>query len=190
MKVIVGLGNPGKKYQLTRHNIGFMVLDHLSVKRNVVFKAGKGNYYFAKQYFSAEDIFLVKPTTYMNRSGLAVRQVLDYFKIDIADLLVVHDDFHLSLGELRFRARGSSGGHNGIQSVIDHLQTQEFQRLKIGIGNDFKDAVSFVLTPFHKQEQELLEIIIPVAGEAISSWIKDGLETAMNHYNRNVIETE
>ena len=190
MKVIVGLGNPGKKYQLTRHNIGFMVLDYLSAKQNLVFRAGKGNYYFVKHYFSAEDVFLIKPTTYMNRSGLAVRQVLDYFKIDSADLLVVHDDFHLTLGELRFRARGSSGGHNGIQSIIDHLQTQEFQRLKIGIGNDFKDAVNFVLTPFHKQEQELLEIIIPIATEAIYSWLEDGLEKAMNLYNRNVIEIE
>lgn len=190
MKLIVGLGNPGKKYRLTRHNIGFMVLDYFSTKQNLVFKAGKGNYYFAKEYFSAEDVFLVKPTTYMNRSGQAVRQVLDYFKIDIADLLVVYDDFHLSMGELRFRARGSSGGHNGIQSIIDHLQTQDFQRLKIGIGNDFKDAVNFVLTPFNKKEQELLEIIIPIAAEAVSCWLKKGIETAMNLYNRNVVDIE
>ena len=167
-----------------------MVLDYMSAKYDLSFKAGKGNYYFAKQYFSAEDVFLVKPTTYMNRSGLAVRQVLDYFKVDIPDLLVVYDDFHLPLGELRFRAKGSSGGHNGIQSIIDHLHSSDFQRLKIGIGNSFRDAVDFVLTPFGKQEQQMLETIIPAAADGVDTWLKEGIETAMNLYNRNVTEVE
>ncbi|HGY54612.1 MAG TPA: aminoacyl-tRNA hydrolase [Caldithrix abyssi] len=190
MKLIVGLGNPGTKYRLTRHNIGFMVLDYLSAKHDFSFKAGKGSYYFAKQKLSTEDVFLVKPTTYMNRSGLAVRQVMDYFKVNLDDLLVIYDDFHLPLGELRFRGKGSSGGHNGIQSIIDHLGTQQFQRLKIGIGDQFRNAVDFVLTPFNKKEQEVLEIIIPAAAEGVFTWLRDGLDTAMNLYNRNVIEVE
>jgi len=185
LRVIFGLGNPGRSYQLTRHNAGFLLLDYIQDQYNIPFRPGKGDYYFCDLRISGERVFLVKPTTFMNNSGLAVNQFLNYFKVDIDDAIIAYDDYHLPLGTLRFRNNGSAGGHNGIKSIIAHLGSQEFNRLKIGIGDQFKDPVSFVLSKFAKKELTVLEEILPEAYNGINLWLTSGINQAMNEYNRS-----
>lgn len=189
MRAIFGLGNPGNRYRLTRHNIGFILLDYIQSQFEIPFSPGKGDYYFCKVYYSGNPVLLVKPTTYMNRSGLAVYQVLKYFPIEADDILVVYDDFHLSFGKLRFRAKGSAGGHNGIKSIISHLHSEEFDRLKIGIGSAFDDSVDFVLSKFAKDERKEIDSVMKTAYDGIKVWLESGVEEAMNEYNRNVLDT-
>ncbi len=188
MRTVFGLGNPGRKYQNSRHNIGFIALDYIQNQFKIPFRPGKGDYYFAEISIDGENILLIKPHTYMNRSGLAVVQVLESFGLDIKDILIVYDDFNLPFGTLRFRKKGSDGGHNGIKSILYHLETQYFDRLKIGIGDDFDNSVEFVLTPFSEDEQKLIKPVVEEAGKGIRVWIRDGIDQAMNDYNRNVIE--
>ena len=190
MRAVFGLGNPGRRYQFTRHNIGFTFLDYIQSKFKIPFRPGKGNYYSGRISLSGKDILLVKPTTYVNRSGLAVTQILDHFPVEVDDILVVFDDFHLTFGELRFRARGSSGGHNGIRSIIYHLKCQEFDRLRIGIGSAFDDSVDFVLSKFTKDEQKEIEPLMQIAFDGFNTWLEKGIEKAMNDFNRNFLDTE
>jgi len=185
LRVIIGLGNPGRSYHLTRHNVGFLLLDYIAGDYKIPFRPGKGDYYYCDLRISGERVALVKPTTYMNNSGLAVKQFLNYYKIDLADCLIVYDDYHLPLGTLRFRRSGSAGGHNGIKSIIAHLGTQDFDRLRIGIGDQFKDSVSFVLSKFSKKELSVLEEVIPEAYNGVKLWLKSGIDSAMNEYNRS-----
>ena len=161
MKFIVGLGNPGKKYEWTRHNVGFLVVDALAKESDGPFKKGLQSRH-ARQRLEGESVILVKPQTYMNLSGRAVQAVLHYFKGTPEDLLVVHDDLDLQPGRLRFRARGSSGGHNGIASIIECLGTREFHRLKFGIGRD----------------EEKIKNDIDRAASAVKSWVRDGFEVS------------
>ena len=186
MRVIFGLGNPGKSYHLTRHNIGFILLDHIQNSYNVPFRPGKGDYYYCDLRISGERVMLVKPTTFMNNSGLAINQFLNYYKVDVNDSIVIYDDYHLPFGSLRFRQNGSAGGHNGIKSIIAHLGTKEFDRLKIGIGGQFKDPVNFVLSRFAKKELSDLEEILPEAFNGIKLWLKSGIGSTMNDYNRSI----
>ena len=130
MKVIVGLGNPGDNYSSTKHNFGFWIIDKLVEQSSLKYKAGKGEYVFAQ---SNEYVF-VKPTTYMNNSGIAIKQFLNYYKIDVSNLIIIYDDIDIELGRMKFRAKGTDGGHNGIKSVIYHLETDSFDRLKLGIA--------------------------------------------------------
>jgi PTH1 family peptidyl-tRNA hydrolase len=185
--LIVGLGNPGKQYEHTRHNVGFMVVEALAEKHRVALRAGKGEYLISdilRLDHGGEELVLLKPLTYMNNSGLAVRHALDYYKFDAARLLVVSDDFQLPLGKLRLRAKGSEGGHNGLRSIIDHLGTQEFARLRLGIGEaDSANAADYVLSPFAKSEQEELAALIQQAAEAVCDVARHGLQYAMNKYN-------
>jgi PTH1 family peptidyl-tRNA hydrolase len=187
MKVIVGLGNPESKYDGTRHNIGFAVVDTLHSKLQVTgdWKAGKGEYYFAKGSVGNEDVLLIKPTTYMNLSGRAVRDVLTYYKISISDLLIVTDDIAIPLGSLRIRKQGSDGGHNGLTSIILELGTNQFNRLRFGIGSDFAKGQQskFVLTKFKPTEKELVDIAIERAIEGIYIWLTQGIDAAMNVIN-------
>ncbi len=185
MRVIFGLGNPGRSYHLTRHNVGFLLLDYIAGDYNIPFRPGKGDYYYCDLHISGERVMLVKPTTFMNNSGLAVNQFLNYYKVDLDDALVVYDDYHLPLGTLRFRRSGSAGGHNGVKSIIAHLGTQDFDRLRIGIGDQFNDPVSFVLSKFSKKELTVLEDILPEAYNGIKLWLTSGIDNAMNEYNRS-----
>jgi PTH1 family peptidyl-tRNA hydrolase len=189
VKVICGLGNPGRRYRLTRHNIGFIFLEYLQKELNISFKPGKGEYNYCKAELNDQPVLLIQPLTYMNLSGLAISQVLEYFDKNIDDLLIIYDDFHLSFGELRFRKKGSSGGHNGIESIIYQLQTEVFARLKIGIGNEFEDSVDFVLSKFRRKERSQLELIMKSAYEAIGIWLLKGMDEAMNQFNRNIIDS-
>jgi PTH1 family peptidyl-tRNA hydrolase len=180
--LIVGLGNPGARYAETRHNIGFKVVEHLAEKLNLSFRAGKEDYLIAS---GASEVLLVKPLTYMNNSGIAVRHAADYFNIPIARILIIFDDYQLPLGKLRLRPAGSDGGHNGMASVIQHLGTVEVPRLRLGIGAEFAkgEMADYVLATFARDEHKLLPEIYDRAVEAVRCFISDGMSQAMNKFN-------
>ncbi len=187
MKLIVGLGNPGKIYINSRHNIGFLVIRALSealeipLKRDAVTLSltGKGR-------ISGSNIELAMPLTFMNLSGLAVSALVKKYKIDLANLLVVCDDLDLEFGRQKVRPRGSSGGHRGIQSIIDHLRSNEFARLRIGIGRPHPDmdAAEYVLSVFKRAEMRQAIDIISVACDCCQSWVSEGITKSMNIFNR------
>ncbi len=181
MKLIAGLGNIGDKYCFTRHNAGFMVLDKLALDNNFSFREeNKLKCFLAK----SGDIIYIKPTTFMNLSGEAVRAVMDYYKINVKDILIVYDDIALDLGRIRFRANGSDGGHNGIKSIIKHVGTKEFDRLKIGIGPQPNiPSENFVLQNFPKEQLEELKEILKRADEAIEFYLKNNIQKAQNKFN-------
>ncbi|MDX2270399.1 MAG: aminoacyl-tRNA hydrolase [Cyanobacteriota bacterium] len=184
--LIVGLGNPGRQYQNTRHNCGFMVLEYLADRWGIPLRLekrfrgrwGEGVALQAKQR-------LLLPETYMNLSGESVRTVVDWYKISADQVLVIYDDMDLPLGRIRLRANGSSGGHNGIKSLIQHLGTQEFPRLRIGVGQPKgeKDVVGHVLGGFSEKEQPCWSQVLRVAAEAVETLIQQDLSTAMNRFN-------
>ena len=181
MKLIVGLGNIGEEYCFTRHNAGFMVLDKLALDKGFSFREeSKLKCFLAK----SGDIIYIKPTTFMNLSGEAVRAVMDYYKIDVKDLLIVYDDIALDLGRMRFRANGSDGGHNGIKSIIKHVGTKEFDRLKIGIGPQPNiPSENYVLQNFPKEQLEELKEVLKKADEAIEFYLDNGIQKAQNKFN-------
>lgn len=183
MKLIVGLGNFEDKYLFTRHNVGFMAVDFLAASYNQTFKADKKlKSLITKFKLNGEDVILVKPLTYINLSGEAVSAVMSFYKIDIKDVLIVFDDLSIDLGKLRFRASGSDGGHNGIKSIIQHLGTKNFSRLKIGIGPQPNiPSEAFVLQNFSKEELESLKAILKQP--MIEFYLKEGIEKAQNQYN-------
>lgn len=185
MKLIVGLGNPGKEYENTRHSIGFMVLDHLANSAEFRFRKSrfKAETALAKQ--AGEKVFFVKPLTFMNLSGEAVGPILRYYKLDSSDLLVVHDDLDLSLGRIRFSVSRSSGGHRGIDSIIEILGTRDFNRLRIGIGRSAfsGDSVEYVLSNFQKAEKKKVNQVICEAGLAIEFYFNHSIRTCMNEFN-------
>ncbi len=187
MHAVFGLGNPGSRYAKNRHNVGFEIIDHFVDSYSIPFKPGKGDYYYAEVQVARTRAIFVKPITYMNRSGFAVRHVLNYFPVNLEDLLVVCDDFHLPFGTIRFRAGGSDGGHNGVRSIIDVIGQDVFDRLRFGIGNGFDDAVDHVLSNFTKGEQKKMTELVPIACEAIRSWFEHGIEETMNRYNRTYL---
>ncbi len=172
----------------TRHNIGYLVADQLSAIDNIPVKAGTGDYYYKRIILDGESILVVKPTTFMNRSGLAVRQILDYFPVSIEDLLIVCDDYNLPFGTFRFRKKGTHGGHNGLKSIMYQLQTEEFYRFRFGIGNKFSDAENFVLKKFNKSELEYLNDLLPISTDAIRLLMAQGIDITMNKFNRNFME--
>lgn len=183
------MGNPGAEYEQTRHNVGFMVLDRLAARYGCQFRKGTGQFLVARHNLDAHPFLMIKPTTYMNLSGLAVRQVVDYYKIqDYRQLLIVLDDLNLPFGQLRLRKQGSDGGQKGLRSILQALGTEEVPRLRIGIGNGYSDASQFVLSPFSSQEKKVLPLILETAADAVEVTLTQGIETAMNRYNRNVLE--
>ena len=190
MKLIVGLGNPGKSYNNTRHNIGFNVIDGLSRRLRISLKESTGDYLLGKGQYKKDGILLVKPLTYMNNSGKAVFDAADRFDISFSDLLVVCDDLNLPLGIIRFRCKGGDGGNNGLESIIYHLQTTGFSRLRIGIGKEpmEDDYVDFVLSKFEDNEEETVRDIIDIAVLGAVFWLERGIDEAMNLYNNRVIE--
>lgn len=183
MKLIIGLGNPGIKYQKTRHNMGFMAIDLLSDLSKIdidkeVFKGllGRGKIF-------DEDVFLFKPMTYMNLSGTAVIELVNYFKVNIDDIIVIYDDLSLPPGTIRLRKSGSSGGQKGMQNIIDLLHTDNIKRIRIGIGEPTWDTVDYVLGKPLKEEMVLIEDAIKRCSEAIKETIKTNFEKAMNRFN-------
>ena len=187
MYAIIGLGNPGRSYLMNRHNAGYMLLDSMIEGKNQTFLPGKGGFFYSETSRAGQPVILVKPTTYMNRSGIAVKQVLHQFPVELENMLIVCDDFHIDFGVLRFRKKGSDGGHNGLKSIIYQLETQEFDRLRFGIGDPGRDSVDFVLSDFSRDEQEQLDSVFAKAREGIDVWIESGIEEAMNRYNRNFL---
>lgn len=180
MKLIVGLGNPGKEYEKTRHNIGFMVLDNYL--GNVNFKV-KDNYAVFEKVINGDKVIFLKPLTFMNESGLAVKKVLDYYKISIDDLLVIHDDMDFEVGSFKLKAAGSSAGHNGIKSVIKHIGTENFKRLRIGISKIDDDIVNYVLGKFNNEETEKINKVLYTANNIIDDYLIMDFNKLMNKYN-------
>lgn len=185
MRVLVGLGNPGARYAATRHNLGFTVLDALAGLRRSIWSMEEG-YCCAVLACEGQEVALVKPITYMNASGLAVRKALARFGATSEDLLVIVDDVHLPLGRIRVRRGGSDGGHNGLLSVIQSLGTEAFSRLRMGIGPlpEGEEMIDFVLGTFTFQEQETVSGMVQRAADAVRVILKDGLEKAMNQFNK------
>jgi len=187
IRLVAGLGNPGREYQRTRHNVGFMVLDRLMADAKLPWDySEKWGAAWAKT-----DVILVKPATFMNRSGEAVSAIANFYKIAAAEILVVLDDFALPLGKLRLRAQGSSGGHNGLESVFEHFGTESIPRLRVGIGAaPVQGATDYVLGRFFEEEQSLLDASIRRAAEAVKCAIDKGLIAAMNLFNPSPEEKE
>lgn len=184
MKVVVGLGNPGLKYSQTKHNVGFMLLDILVKEKGYSYRndfRGK----VAEGRLREKRAFFLKPYTYMNLSGLAIGQLVSYYKIASEDILVIHDDMDLPLGKLRMRSKGSAGGHKGMKSIIEELGTQDFWRLKIGVGRPKEDwdVVNHVLSSFNKAEEKILSEVLEQAHQAVLLWLEDQGTEAMNMYN-------
>ncbi len=185
LKLIAALGNIGDKYCFTRHNAGFMTVDFWALNSNFSFKEeAKLKSLFTKIKYNNDDIIIIKPTTYMNLSGEAISLVMNYYKIDIKDLLVIYDDISLNLGRLRFRANGSDGGHNGIKSIIKNVGTNKFDRLKFGIGPQPSiPSEAFVLQNFSKDQESILKDTIKLANDAIKFYLDNGIEKAQNKFN-------
>ncbi len=183
--VLVGLGNPGWRYKRTRHNVGFMVIDELRRRSTVLSRRKTSRYeYYEIDLNSNKRVVLVKPKTFMNRSGEAVVDVVAEFAIPLNHLLIISDDFNLPFGSLRFRPKGSAGGHNGLKSVIASLNDQIFPRLRLGIGGeDGEDVVKFVLSKFARHERAALTAFIARAADACAFFVKNGITKSMNQYN-------
>ncbi|MBI1318472.1 MAG: aminoacyl-tRNA hydrolase [Candidatus Hydrogenedens sp.] len=183
--MIVGLGNPGPKYEFTRHNLGFLALDTLAAKLNTAFGREKHEGLMAEAAYRGEKLLLVKPQTFMNLSGNCVAKAARNKVHEPADILVVVDEVNLPLGRLRFRAGGSAGGHNGLKSIIERLGTPEFHRMRMGVGNTGSGAglVEHVLAKFRPDEFETVAEMRERGAEGILTWVSEGLETAMNRFN-------
>ena len=185
MKLIAGLGNPGAKYDRTKHNTGFMALDHYLKENGLTLDRDKFDGLYSKQKINGEDVILLEPQTYMNESGRSVAQIAKFFKIAPEDILIIHDDMDMPIAKIRIRAGGKSGGHNGIKSIIADLGTEKFNRLKIGIRHPQKQSVvSWVLTPFNPDQQKELEASFAKVDQIIDDFIagKDA-QYLMNRYN-------
>lgn len=189
MKLICGLGNPGSQYSLSRHNIGYLVIDSLCQKFKAVLKEGKGGFQFAETVFKhdgeEEDVVIVKPTLFMNLSGIPVLQLVEQFRPDLENLLLVLDDVNLPFGRIRLRWKGSYGGHRGLESVIYQLETDRFPRLRIGIGNsiDSEKLKEYVLEEFNEAEKDELPRIVRQASDAVLVYLSNPIEKAMSMVN-------
>ena len=190
MFLIVGLGNPGVEYAATRHNIGFDMITYLSDKYNIPVNSREGKALVGKGILAGEKVMLAQPQTYMNLSGESVRALMDYYKIDIEDLLVIYDDISLDVGQIRMRGKGSAGGHNGIKSIIQHTGTQEFARIKIGVGQkpEGGDLVKHVLGRFSREEDGMFRDVFALAEEGLLAWLQEDMKSAMNKVNGRRIE--
>ncbi|HJV47536.1 MAG TPA: aminoacyl-tRNA hydrolase [Bacillota bacterium] len=185
MKLIIGLGNPGKQYELTRHNAGFMVIDQLASMLGIELNQIKFKGLVGEGRIGAEKVILLKPLTYMNLSGESLIQVLQFFKLESDDILVIYDDLDTVTGQIRLRMKGSAGGHNGIKSIVQHLGTEEFDRIRVGIGRppQGKKVVDYVLENFHPEEKKELESAVIRSAEAAKLWLDVPFDQVMNKYN-------
>lgn len=185
MYAIVGLGNPGRRYQRSRHNVGFRVIDELSSRLNIGLMAGGEDYCFGAGSYQQAGFFIVKPLTYMNSSGIAVAQIVEEHSLPLGHLLVVCDDCNLPLGKIRIRRSGNDGGHKGLASIIDRLCTEAFPRLRVGTGRPPPgvELIDYVLGEFSAEEEVVIREAVLRATEAVLCILSDGLEQAMNAYN-------
>ncbi|MBN2259379.1 MAG: aminoacyl-tRNA hydrolase [Clostridiales bacterium] len=184
MKLIVGLGNPGKKYEMTRHNIGFIVLDYMAMKYKTPISKVKYKSYFCEIRVGNEKVILLKPQTYMNLSGEAVLSAVNYYGIELENVMVVHDDIDVEFGKIRIRKQGSGGTHNGMKNILFHLQSDKFPRLRFGVGKAIDRAlVDYVLERFPKEDWDELREVVVKAEEAIEEFILNGIDASMNKYN-------
>ena len=185
MIVIAGLGNPGSKYSGTRHNVGFNVIDKLAESNDIKVNKLKFKALTGEGFIGSEKVLLLKPSTYMNNSGQSIREVMDFYKLPPENLMVIVDDIDIEFASIRLRKRGSAGSHNGLKSIIYHIQVDDFPRLKIGIGKkpSYFDLADFVLSKFNQEERKLIDKSIEKASEAVEEFVKNGIEQAMNEYN-------
>lgn len=184
MKLIVGLGNPGREYNNTRHNIGFMCIDKLCEYFRVDLNSNKFNGLYTQFNYKNEKIILLKPGKYMNLSGEVIRDFVNFYKIDLSDIIIICDDLDTSIGTFRLRYKGSSGGHNGLKNIELHLGTKEYKRIKIGISNNkLMDTKDYVLGKFNKHEMDLINPIIDKIPNIIEDYLKISFENLMNKYN-------
>lgn len=185
MYYIVGLGNPGLQYENTRHNVGFMTIDYLANKYDIDVRKSKFKSLYGQGEISGHKVMLIKPQTYMNNSGEAVRELRNFYKFDIDKLIVIYDDIDIDFGTIRIRKKGSAGSHNGMKSIIYQIQDDQFPRIKVSIGKKPEkwDLANFVLSGFSKEEAEILEDEIRIAAEAIEIILKDDVDKAMNKCN-------
>ena len=185
MKLIVGLGNKGKEYENTRHNIGFMALDYLASIHNVSFDKEKFGGLYTTYFDNNEKIFLLKPQKYMNLSGEVVKPFVDYFSIDIQDIFIIYDDLDLPVGKFKLRPTGKSGGHNGLKNIEKHLHTTDYKRLKIGISNNkLIDTKDYVLGKIKKEDLEIINNIIKQIPDIVHDFLNISFDELMNKYNR------
>ena len=184
MKLVVGLGNPEKKYEFTRHNCGFRAIDYYASKNNLSFKS-KFNGHYAETIVNNTKLILLKPQTYMNLSGESVIKFVNYYNINIEDILVIYDDVDFEVGKFKLRRGGSSGGHNGINNIIDLLKTQNISRLRMGISKNNIPLMDYVLGKFSSEENEKIESILPVISNSINDFSVHNIDELMEKYNRN-----
>lgn len=183
MKLIVGLGNPGREYQATRHNIGFAIVDVLARRHHIRFRSVRNKALSGEGIICGENVVLVKPMTYMNLSGQAVEAFVRRNHLDLSDLLVICDDVNLPLGKLRIRPKGSAGGHNGLKSIIHSLESQDFARLRVGIGSPREKMTDHVLSRFNRREMGIVKETVEKTADVVETLLKDGIEQAMNCFN-------
>lgn len=186
MYIVAGLGNPTSKYEHTRHNVGFEVIDRLAAKYDISVDTKKFKGLIGKGMIGSEKAVLVKPMTFMNLSGECIREVMDFYKEDISRLVVIYDDISLPPGQLRIRGKGSAGGHNGMKNIILHCNSQDFARIRIGIGDKgpHEDLADYVLGHFHGADKVYMEEAFDEAAEAVAVLLQSGLNEAMNRFNR------
>ncbi len=183
MKLIVGLGNPGKEYDGTRHNVGWETIDLLATRHGISVKSRRSRALVGEGLIGTEKVALVKPLTFMNLSGEAVGALARKHQIEPSDVIVICDDVHIELGRLRIRPKGSAGGHNGLTSIIRSLGTQEFIRVRVGIGSSAGDRIKHVLGRFNRAERSIVKEAVMDAADAVESMLADGVEQAMNRFN-------
>jgi len=185
MKLIVGLGNPGKEYEKTRHNIGFNIINLYLKKNNLTLDKNKFNGNYVKTKINDEEVIFLEPQTFMNASGTCVRSMVDFYKIKIDDILVIQDDLDMEVGKIKLKEKSSSGGHNGIKSIEENLGTDNYKRLKIGISNDKnKDTKDYVLGNFSKEEREILDKTYEICVDIIDDYFKMNFDLLMGKYNK------
>ncbi len=185
MKLIVGLGNPGTQYEHTRHNVGFRVIDLVAQRYQISMQTEKFHAWFGTGMMGSEKVVLLKPTTFMNRSGQAILAAVKFYRLESDDLIVVYDDVALDLGRLRIRKQGSAGGHNGLGDAITRLGSDAFCRLRVGIGKPIGSQTQYVLGRFAPDEQETIDKAVTRAADAVCIWVNNGVDESMNRYNVN-----
>lgn len=184
MKIIAGLGNPGREYENTKHNVGFMTVDRLAEKLGISIKKIKFKALCGEGFIGGEKVLILKPQTYMNLSGESVREAMFFYKLDIEDLIVIYDDIDIPLGHLRIRPKGSAGTHNGMRSIIYQLQDDGFPRVRVGIGGERKgDLADYVISGFDKDSAKLMRDAITAAADAVECLVADGINEAMSRFN-------
>ncbi|HBO83564.1 MAG: aminoacyl-tRNA hydrolase [Deltaproteobacteria bacterium GWC2_42_11] len=194
--LIIGLGNPGARYEFTRHNIGFLAVDYIADKAGISLSKKSHKAVWGKGNISGNDVIIAKPQTFMNLSGDAVRTIAGYFHIEAKDIIVIYDDIDLELGTVRIRKKGGGGGHRGMESVIEQLGAKDFARIRLGIGRPERrgqgsrvkgqeDTADYVLSPFSREEEDRLEEILNTTKDTVDTILKDGIDKAMNRFNKN-----